>query len=131
MPTLRSRAWVAAPIGEVFGFFDDPASLSRLMPPPVAIRLVRIEPAPPRPGSIFEFQYGLGPVQRSWTVRLLDRCLAPRDAASNLPRSSAKSAGWDGPQRMPSSQSTSRMSRIVPMMPSPNMFESPLRCFCR
>jgi ligand-binding SRPBCC domain-containing protein len=73
MPTLRSRAWVAAPIGEVFGFFDDPANLSRLMPPPVAIRLVRIEPAPPRPGSVFEVQYGLGPVQRSWTVRLLDR----------------------------------------------------------
>ncbi|MCA1571500.1 MAG: SRPBCC family protein [Chloroflexi bacterium] len=73
MPTLHVRAWVAAPIDEVFGFFDDPGNLGRLIPPPVSIRLVRIEPAPPRPGSIFEFRYGLGPFQRSWTVRLLER----------------------------------------------------------
>lgn len=73
MPTIHSRSWVAAPVDEVFAFFDDPANLSRLMPPPVRIRLVRIEPAPPQPGSIFEFRYGLGPFQRSWTVRLLER----------------------------------------------------------
>jgi len=73
MPIIRSRAWVAAPIEEVFNFFDDPANLAKLMPPPVAIRLVRIDPAPPRPGSIFEFRYGLRPIQRTWTVRLLDR----------------------------------------------------------
>ena len=73
MPIIRSRGWVAAPIDEVFAFFDDPANLAKLMPPPVAIRLVRIEPAPPRPGSVFEFRYGLGPFQRSWTVRLVDR----------------------------------------------------------
>lgn len=73
MPVLRSRAWVPAPIDEVFAFFDDPANLARLMPPPVRIRLVRVNPAPPRPGSIFEFRYGLGPIQRSWTIRLVDR----------------------------------------------------------
>jgi ligand-binding SRPBCC domain-containing protein len=73
MPVIRSRSWVAAPVEEVFAFFDDPANLARLMPPPVAIRLVRIEPAPPRRGSVFEFRYGLGPVQRSWVVRLVDR----------------------------------------------------------
>ena len=73
MPVLRSRSWVSAPIDEVFAFFDDPANLARLMPPPVSIRLVRVEPAPPRPGSVFEFRYGLGPVQRSWTIRLVDR----------------------------------------------------------
>ena len=73
MPTLRSRGWVAAPIHEAFAFFDDPANLRRLMPPPVRITLVRIDPAPPRPGSVFEFRYGLGPVQRSWVVRLVDR----------------------------------------------------------
>jgi len=73
MPIIRSRSWVAAPVDEVFAFFDDPGNLARLMPPPVAIRLVRIEPAPPRPGSILEFRYGLGPFQRSWTVRLVDR----------------------------------------------------------
>lgn len=78
MPIIRSRAWVAAPIEEVFDFFDDPANLAKLMPPPVAIRLVRIDPAPPRPGSIFEFRYGLGPIQRTWTVRLLDRVLNER-----------------------------------------------------
>ena len=73
MPKIRSRGWVAAPIEEVFAFFDDPGNLAKLMPPPVAIRLVRIEPRPPRPGSVFEFRYGLGPVQRSWIVRLVDR----------------------------------------------------------
>jgi ligand-binding SRPBCC domain-containing protein len=73
MPLIRSRAWVPAPIDEVFAFFDDPANLSRLMPPPVAIRLESIEPAPPRPGSLFVFSYGLGPFGRRWTVRLVDR----------------------------------------------------------
>jgi len=73
MPIIRSRSWVAASVDEVFAFFDDPANLGRLMPPPVRIRLVRIESAPPRAGSVFEFRYGLGPVQRTWTVRLLDR----------------------------------------------------------
>jgi ligand-binding SRPBCC domain-containing protein len=78
MPIIRSRSWVAAPVDEVFAFFDDPANLGRLTPPPVRIRLVRIEPAPPRAGSVFEFRYGLGPVQRSWTVRLLDRVVNER-----------------------------------------------------
>jgi ligand-binding SRPBCC domain-containing protein len=73
MPIIRTRAWVAAPVEEVFAFFDDPANLPRLMPPPVSIHLVRVEPAPPRPGSVFEFSYGLGPIRRSWTVRLIDR----------------------------------------------------------
>jgi ligand-binding SRPBCC domain-containing protein len=73
MPTLRSRSWVSAPVDQVFAFFDDPANLARLMPPPVRMRLVRAEPAPPQVGSIFEFGYGLGPVQRSWTVRLVER----------------------------------------------------------
>jgi ligand-binding SRPBCC domain-containing protein len=78
MPTIRSRSWVGAPVDEVFAFFDDPANLSRLMPPPVRIRLARVEPAPPQPGSIFEFRYGLGPFERSWTVRLVERVDADR-----------------------------------------------------
>lgn len=73
MPIIRSRSWVAAPLEEVFAFFDDPGNLGRLMPPPVSIRLAGIEPAPPQPGSIFAFRYGLGPFQRTWTVRLLER----------------------------------------------------------
>ena len=73
MPIFRSRSWVAAPVDRVFAFYDDPANLGRLMPPPVGIRLVRIDPAPPQPGSTFEFRYGLGPFQRTWTVRLLER----------------------------------------------------------
>ena len=73
MPILCSRAWVPAPVDEVFAFFDDPGNLGRLMPPPVSIRLLRIEPAPPQPGSIFEFRYGLGPFKRTWTVRLVQR----------------------------------------------------------
>jgi ligand-binding SRPBCC domain-containing protein len=73
MPIIRSRSRVAAPVDVVFAFFDDPANLSRLMPPPVRIRLVRIEPSPPRAGSLFEFRYGLGPIQRSWLIRLVER----------------------------------------------------------
>lgn len=73
MPILHARGWVAAPPDRAFAFFDDPANLSRLMPPPVRIRLVRVDPEPPRPGSVFEFRYGLGPFQRSWIVRLVDR----------------------------------------------------------
>ena len=73
MPVVTSRSWVAAPVPTVFAFFDDPANLARLMPPPVRIRLVAVDPTPPRPGSVFEFRYGLGPIQRSWTVRLLER----------------------------------------------------------
>ncbi|MBW3612883.1 MAG: hypothetical protein KY392_03365 [Chloroflexi bacterium] len=78
MPIIHSRAWVPAPIGEVFAFFDDPANLPRLMPPMVPIRLVRVDPAPPRPGSVFEFAYGPGPFRRSWTVRLVDRVVNER-----------------------------------------------------
>lgn len=73
MAHIRSRSWVAAPIDEVFAFFDDPHNLARLMPPPVSIRLESIEPDPPRPGSIFTFRYGIGPFRRSWTVRLVER----------------------------------------------------------
>ncbi len=73
MATVRSRAWVAAPIEQVFAFFDDPANLGRLMPPPVSIRLEAVEPAPPRPGSVFTFSYGIGPLRRRWVVRLLER----------------------------------------------------------
>jgi ligand-binding SRPBCC domain-containing protein len=84
MPVIHSRGWVPAPIDEVFTFFDDPANLSRLMPPPVAIRLVSIEPAPPRPGSVFTFRYGLGPFQRTWTVRLVDRMPGARFADETI-----------------------------------------------
>ena len=73
MPIIRSRSRVAAPVHVVFAFFDDPANLSRLMPPPVRIRLVRVDPSPPQAGSLFEFRYGLGPIQRSWLIRLVER----------------------------------------------------------
>lgn len=73
MATIRSRAWVPAPIDEVFAFFDDPSNLGRLMPPPVRIRLESIEPSPPEPGSVFAFSYGVGPFRRRWTVRLVAR----------------------------------------------------------
>jgi ligand-binding SRPBCC domain-containing protein len=73
MPIIRSRCRVAAPVDVVFAFFDDPANLPRLMPPPVRIRLVRIDPAPPQAGSLFEFEYRLGPFRRSWLIRLVER----------------------------------------------------------
>ena len=74
MPNLRIRSWVSAPVDEVFTFYDDPVNLGRLMPPPVRFRLVRVEPGTSaQRGSIFEFRYGLGPIQRPWIVRLTDR----------------------------------------------------------
>ncbi len=73
VPIIRSRSWVAAPIDETFAFFDDPTNLARLMLPPVSIRAVRVEPAPPRAGTVIEFRYGLGRVQRTWLVRLIER----------------------------------------------------------
>lgn len=73
MPIIRSRSRVAASVDVVFAFFDDPANLPRLMPPPVQIRLVGIDPSPPQAGSLFEFEYGLGPIQRRWLIRLVER----------------------------------------------------------
>lgn len=73
MPTIHSRAWVRAPIDEVFTFFDDPNNLGRLMPPPVEIRAERVEPSPPSAGSEITFRYGIGPLRRRWTVKLLER----------------------------------------------------------
>ena len=72
MPSIHSRSHVAAPIEKVFAFFDDPANLARLMPPPVSIRPIRVAPLPPQAGTVIEFRYGIGPVQRSWVVRLLE-----------------------------------------------------------
>ena len=72
MPTITSRSWVAAPPDVAFAFFDDPANLDRLMPPPVRIRPVRVEPSPPRAGSVVEFRYGIGPWQRTWLVRFVE-----------------------------------------------------------
>lgn len=78
MPIITSRSWVAAELPEVFAFFDDPANLARLTPPPVRIELVAIDPAPPRAGSVFTFSYGIGPFRRPWTVRLLERVVNER-----------------------------------------------------
>ena len=72
MPTLHSRARVAADVGTTFGFFDDPANLARIMPPGAGIRVVRIEPLPPRAGTEVEFSYGIGPFKRRWLVRYLE-----------------------------------------------------------
>lgn len=70
---VSSRGWVAAPIERVFAFYDDPANLARLTPPPMRIDLVRTEPSPPRAGSEFEFSYGIGPFRGRWIVCLVDR----------------------------------------------------------
>jgi ligand-binding SRPBCC domain-containing protein len=78
MPVIRSRGWVQAPVAEVFAFFDDPANLGRIMPPPASIRLARVTPQPvDQPvgaGSLLEFRYGLGPWRPlTWTVRIEER----------------------------------------------------------
>lgn len=72
MPIIRSRSRVAAPVDVAFAFFDDPANLARLMPPPVRIRPVSVDPSPPAAGSVVEFRYGVGPWQRSWVVRFVE-----------------------------------------------------------
>ncbi len=85
MPTIRARGWVDAPVERVFAFFDDPANLGRLTPPPARVRLVAVDPAPPRAGSVLEFRYGIGgwtPLR--WRVRLLERVENVRFADSTL-----------------------------------------------
>ncbi|MBA2632129.1 MAG: hypothetical protein H0U86_03890 [Chloroflexi bacterium] len=72
MPIIRSRSWVSAPVEAAFAFYDDPANLERLMPPPVRIRPVRVDPSPPRAGTVVEFRYGIGPWQRFWLVRFAE-----------------------------------------------------------
>ena len=78
MPVIRARGWVAAPVEDVFRFFDDPANLARLMPPPVRIRAVRVEPMPPQAGTEIDFRYGIGPFQRGWTVRYVEHIAGER-----------------------------------------------------
>jgi ligand-binding SRPBCC domain-containing protein len=34
---------------------------------------VTIDPTPPQAGSVIEFRYGIGPIQRTWIVRLVER----------------------------------------------------------
>lgn len=72
MPVIRSRGRVAAPIDRAFAFFDDPANLARLMPPPVRVRVARVDPSPPRAGSVMELRYGIGPFERSWLIRFTE-----------------------------------------------------------
>ncbi len=85
MRTVRARGWVDATVEEVFAFFDDPANLGRLTPPPARVRLVGVDPAPPRAGSLFEFRYGIGPwTPLAWRVRLEERIPNARFADSTL-----------------------------------------------
>jgi ligand-binding SRPBCC domain-containing protein len=85
MPTIRARGWVNAPIERVFAFFDDPANLGRLTPPPAVVRLVGVNPSPPRAGSVLEFRYGIGPwTPLVWRVRLEERIEPSRFADSTL-----------------------------------------------
>jgi ligand-binding SRPBCC domain-containing protein len=85
MPTIRARGWVDAPLEQVFAFFDDPANLGRLTPPPARVRLVRVDPEPPRAGSVLEFRYGLGPwTPLAWRVRIEERVEPVRFADTTL-----------------------------------------------
>jgi ligand-binding SRPBCC domain-containing protein len=85
MPTIRARGWVDAPVERVFAFFDDPANLGRLTPPPARVRLIAVDPAPPLAGSILEFRYGIGPwTPLRWRVRLLERVEHERFADTTL-----------------------------------------------
>jgi ligand-binding SRPBCC domain-containing protein len=72
MPIISSRSWVSAPPDVAFAFFDAPANLGRIMPPPVRIQAVRVEPSPPVAGTEIEFRYGMGPFRRTWLVRYLE-----------------------------------------------------------
>lgn len=85
MPTIRARGWVDAPVERVFAFFDDPANLGRLTPPPARVRLVGVQPSPARAGSILEFRYGIGPwTPLAWRVRLEERVEGRRFADTTL-----------------------------------------------
>ncbi|HEX7067218.1 MAG TPA: SRPBCC family protein [Candidatus Limnocylindria bacterium] len=72
MPVIQSRGLVRASPEETFAFFDDPGNLARIMPPGTGIRVMRVEPFPPRAGTKIEFGYGIGPLRRRWLIRYLE-----------------------------------------------------------
>lgn len=72
VPVIRARGWVAAPIDRAFAFYDDPANLARLVPPPARIEVLEVDPSPPRTGSRFTFRWAIGPLGGTWTVQVVE-----------------------------------------------------------
>ena len=52
---LESRVWVGRPRADVFAFFADPGTLSRLVPPSLGVRLVTSAPALTT-GAVIEYR---------------------------------------------------------------------------
>ena len=66
VPIFDYRFTVAAPLEEVRDFHRDTRALKRLTPPPVFVRLHRVEPL--AEGSVSEFTLWVGPLPLRWTA---------------------------------------------------------------
>ena len=66
MPVFDYSFTVAAPLQAVRDFHHDTRALKRLTPPPVFVRLHRVEPL--AEGSISEFTLWVGPLPLRWTA---------------------------------------------------------------
>jgi ligand-binding SRPBCC domain-containing protein len=66
MHTFDYSFVVRAPLADVAGFHHDTRALQRLTPPPVVVRLHRVEPL--AEGSISEFTMWFGPLPIRWTA---------------------------------------------------------------
>lgn len=66
MPVFDYRFVVSAPLDAVRDFHRDTRALKRLTPPPVFVRLHRVEPL--AEGSVSEFTLWVGPLPLRWTA---------------------------------------------------------------
>ena len=66
MPVFDYRFTVAAPLDAVRDFHRDTRALKRLTPPPVCVRLHRVDPL--AEGSVSEFTLWVGPLPLRWTA---------------------------------------------------------------
>lgn len=66
MPVFDFRFTVAAPLEAVRDFHRDTRALKRLTPPPVFVKLHRVEPL--AEGSVSEFTLWVGPLPLRWTA---------------------------------------------------------------
>ena len=66
VPVFDYAFTVAAPLDAVRDFHRDTRALARLTPPPVFVRLHRVEPL--AEGSVSEFTLWVGPVPLRWTA---------------------------------------------------------------
>jgi ligand-binding SRPBCC domain-containing protein len=66
MHTLHHEQVVAAPLDEVFAFFEQPQNLARITPPWLGFRILTPAPVPMHRGALIDYQISLGPFPSRW-----------------------------------------------------------------